>query len=193
MVESLIKVKLDEGDPKDMLETVEELQSAFGDLKRMVVEARQNSCHNAMKVLTHVGYSVAEIVVAIDRINWRSQHWVSQIGDVEILQENSGCQGITLVKAVAKAMAACETPSKDLSGSLEELSGVIAAVNSNLAKTCKKLLNKKIRALEQQLGAAPLAAPTLPALTMSTLIHDDHRDCVTTLGGLLQKERGPQA
>jgi hypothetical protein len=170
-----------------MLETVEELQLAFGDLERMVAEACQDLHHNVMKVLMHIGYSVAEIVVAMDHINWRSQHWVSQIGDMDILQKNSGCQGITLVKAVAKAMAAHESPSKDLSGGLEELSGVIAAVNSNLAKTCKKLLNKKIRALEQQLGAAPLAAPTLPALTMSTLIHDDHRDCVTTLGGLLQK------
>jgi hypothetical protein len=111
---------------------------------------------------------------------------VSQIGDVGILREDSGCQGITLVEAVAKAMATHESPSKSLSGGLLELVGVITAIDSYLAKTCK-LLNKKIRALEQQLGAVPLAAPTLPVLTMLTPIHDDHGVCVTTLGGLLQK------
>jgi hypothetical protein len=95
-----------------------------------------------MEVLTHIGYSVAEIVAAIDRINRRSQHWVIQIGDVEVLREDSGCQGITLVKTVAKVMSTRESPSKSLSGGLKELMGVITAVNSNLAKTCK-LLDKR--------------------------------------------------
>jgi hypothetical protein len=69
--DSLIKVKLDEGDPKDTLEAVEELQSAFGDLEGMVMEARRDLRNNAMEVLMQVGYSVAEIVVVIDRINWQ--------------------------------------------------------------------------------------------------------------------------
>jgi hypothetical protein len=105
---------------------------------------------------------------------------------MDVLQEDSGCQGITLVKTVPKAIATRESTSKGLSGSLKELASMTTEVNSNLAKICK-LLNKKIRALEQQLGAVPLAAPTLLALTMSTPIHDDHRDCVTNLGGQLQK------
>ncbi len=41
-------------------------------------------------------------------------------------------------------MATHEPPSKDLSGSLEVLSDVIAAVDIDLANTCK-LLNKKIK------------------------------------------------
>jgi hypothetical protein len=90
--------------------------------------AHWDLCHNAMQVLMHVGYSVVDIVAAIDCINWCSWHWVSQIGDMDVLQEDSGCQGITLVKAVAKAMAARESPSKGLSGSLEELAGMITAV-----------------------------------------------------------------
>ncbi len=67
---------------------------------------------------------------------------------MDVLREGSGCQEITLVKALAKAMATCKSPSKDLSGSLEALSGVITAVTSNLAKTYK-LLDKKFRALER--------------------------------------------
>jgi hypothetical protein len=52
--------------PKDTLEAVEELQVAFGDLKGMVVEARRSSRSDALDVLTHVGYSVTEIVAAIN-------------------------------------------------------------------------------------------------------------------------------
>ncbi len=36
----------------------------------MVVEARRDSRHNVVEVLMHVGYSVVEIVAAIDCINW---------------------------------------------------------------------------------------------------------------------------
>ncbi len=68
---AVIKEKLDEGDPKNTQGVVEELQVAIEDLEGMVVEARWDSRHNAKQILTHVGYSVSEIVAAIDRINWR--------------------------------------------------------------------------------------------------------------------------
>jgi hypothetical protein len=44
VVDSLIKVKLDEGDPKEMLDAVEELQSALGDLEGMVVGWHTGTC-----------------------------------------------------------------------------------------------------------------------------------------------------
>jgi hypothetical protein len=67
----VIKEKLDEGDPKNTQDAVEELQAAIGDLEGMVVEAQQDSCHNVKEVLTHVRYSVLEIVATIECINWR--------------------------------------------------------------------------------------------------------------------------
>jgi hypothetical protein len=50
--EAVIKEKLDEGDPKNMQNGVEELQAAIGDLEGMMVEARRDSRHNAKEVLT---------------------------------------------------------------------------------------------------------------------------------------------
>ena len=69
--ERSLKTKLDQGSPKDVQEVVEELQAAFGDLKRLVVDLRQDSRKDALDVLTHVGFSVTEIVGAINRINKR--------------------------------------------------------------------------------------------------------------------------
>jgi hypothetical protein len=60
----------------------------------------------------HVGYSVVEIVAAIDCINWHGWRWVSQIGDVDVPWEDSGCQGIILVEAVAKAMVTVNPQAK---------------------------------------------------------------------------------
>ncbi len=61
-----LKAEMEDGHLKDTLEDVEELQVAFGDLKRMVVETRRSSRSDALDVLTHVGYSVMKIVAAID-------------------------------------------------------------------------------------------------------------------------------
>ncbi len=131
----MIKEKLDEGDPKNMQYAVEELQVAIGDLEGMVVKARWDLHHNANEVLTHVGYSVLEIVAAIDRINWCGQSWANPIGNVEALWEDSRHFDLTLVEAMSKAMADQESPHEAISDGLEELSGVVAAVDSNLAKT----------------------------------------------------------
>ncbi len=79
-----------------------------------------------------------------------------------MLREDSGCHDITLVEAVAKAMATAYS-SADLSPGLQELSEVIAAVDSNLAKTCT-LLNDKIKALERKQVTLSHASPSLSAL-----------------------------
>jgi hypothetical protein len=72
-------------------------------------------------------------------------------------------------------------------GKLEELSGVMAAIDDDLTKSCR-LLNDKIKALEGMLAALPRPSPhELPGLAMSTTILDNNGDCVTTLGGILQE------
>ncbi len=74
-----------------------------------------------------------------------------------------------------------------VSGELEELSGVVAAIDDDLTKNCR-LLNDKIKALEGMLAALPRPSPhDLPGLAMSTAILDNNWDCVTTLGGILQE------
>ncbi len=83
-------------------------------------------------------------------------------------------------------MADQESPNKGISDGLEELSGVIAVVNSNLGKNCK-LLNAKIKALERKVASTPVLAPALVALTMDTPVHNAHWDCVITLGRLTQE------
>jgi hypothetical protein len=83
-------------------------------------------------------------------------------------------------------MADQESPNKGISDGLEELSGVIAAADSNLAKNCK-LLNAKIKALERKVASTLVPMPMLVALTMDTHVHDAHGDCVTTLGRLMQE------
>jgi hypothetical protein len=64
-----LKKETEDGHPKDTIEAVEELQVAFGDLEGMVVEACRGSCNNAFDMMAHLGYSVSEIVSAIDWIN----------------------------------------------------------------------------------------------------------------------------
>jgi hypothetical protein len=59
-VEGAIKAKLDDMNPKNAKEAVEQLQAIFGDLEGMVVEARRGSRNDAMEVLTHVDTSVTE-------------------------------------------------------------------------------------------------------------------------------------
>jgi hypothetical protein len=102
-----------------------------------------------------------------------------------VLREDNGCHNITLVETIAKAMATAHS-SADLSPGLQELSEGIAAVNSNLAKTCT-LLNDKIKALEQKQVMLSRASPSLSALSMSTPINNAHGDFVTTLGDMLNK------
>jgi hypothetical protein len=78
-------------------------------------------------------------------------------------------------------------PPAFVSGELEELSGMVAAIDDNLTKNCR-LLNDKIKALEGMLAASPHPSPhDLPGLAMSTAILDNNGDCVTTLGGILQE------
>ena len=47
--ERSLKMELDRGSPKDVQEVVEELQAAFGDLKRLVVDLRQDSRKDAQR------------------------------------------------------------------------------------------------------------------------------------------------
>ena len=98
-------------------------------------------------MLTHVGFSVTEIVGAINRINKRGRRWLSNIGSIDELRDETGRHDITLVKAVIKGMAG--TPQDNLSGEVEELSRNLAGVDADLAKTCT-LLNNKIQALERK-------------------------------------------
>jgi len=60
--ERSLKTELDRGSPKDVQEVVEELQAAFGDLEGLVVDSRRDLRKDALDVLTHVGFSVTEIV-----------------------------------------------------------------------------------------------------------------------------------
>jgi hypothetical protein len=185
-VEGAIKAKLDDMNPKNAKEAVEELQAAFGDLEGMVVEARQGSHNNAMEVLTHVDTSMTEIIAAIDRINKQGRRWESKVGDVTVLRDDSGLPSLTIVNAVAK-MAPLTTPHEssgdDLSSKLVALSDLIAAVDNDFSKTCT-ILNNKIKALERTRASAPLV---LPALTLSTPVQDEHGVYVTTLGGILDE------
>jgi hypothetical protein len=151
----------------------------------MVVEAHCGSRNDALNVLTHVGYLVTEIVAAIDRINWRGWRWVCQIGDVEVLREDSRCHDIMLVEAVTKVLASAHS-SADPSPELQGLSDVIAVVDSDLATNCT-LLNEKIKALEHQRVEPSHTSSNCPVLSMSTPINDAHGDFVTTLGDMLKK------
>ncbi len=125
---------MDKGDSKNTAEAVKELQAAIGDLEGMVVEARINARHSAQEILTHVGCLVTELVAAVDRINWCGRRWANHIGDVQALREDSCRLDLTLVKVVSKVMAAQDAPNEVLTDGLEELSGVIVAVDSDLVK-----------------------------------------------------------
>jgi hypothetical protein len=174
---------------KDSMEAVEALQSTVCDLEGIVVETHRGSHDNALEMLTHVNYSVAEIVAAIDQINKRGCRWTSEVGDIGVLREDSGLHGITLMEAFLKLVekeAPQDSSCIHVSGELEELSGMVAAIDNNLTKNCR-LLNDKIKALEGMLAALPRLSPhNLPGLAMSTTILDNNGDCVTTLGGILQ-------
>ena len=87
---SALKSKLDEGDPKNVNEAIENLQAAFGDLKGMVFDTHVDSQADALEVLAHVGLSLADIVAGIDRINHRGKQWMCKIGNVEVLCNDSG-------------------------------------------------------------------------------------------------------
>jgi hypothetical protein len=74
-LDGTLKTKLDEMNPKNTKEAVEELQAASGDLEGMVVDTRRSLRDNVIEVLNHVGSSVAEIVAAINQINKRGSYW----------------------------------------------------------------------------------------------------------------------
>ncbi len=106
------------------------------------------------------------------------------------LRENSGQLDLTLVEAVSKVMAAQDAPNEVLTDGLEELAGVITAVDSNLVKNCT-LLNSKIKALERKLASsAPAPAPPAAvALTLDSPIHNAQGKYVATLGVLIQENK----
>ena len=88
--ERVLKTELDRGSPKDAQEAVEERLAAFEDLKGLVVDSRLNSRKDALDVLTHVGFSVTEIVGAINRINKRGRRWLSDIRSIDELHDETG-------------------------------------------------------------------------------------------------------
>ena len=145
--EPSLKMELDQGSPKNAQEAVEELLAAFGDLEGLVVESRRDSRKDALDMLSHIGCSVTEIVGAIDRINKRGRRWLSTIGSIDALRDETGRRDITIVEAVMKSMAG--TPQDVLSSEVEELARNLAGVDADLAKTCT-LLNNKIQALERK-------------------------------------------
>ena len=182
-LERALKTELDQGSPKESQEAVEALQAAFGDLEGLVVDSRQEARKEALDVLTHIGFSVTEIVSAINRINKRGRRWLSDIGSIEELRDETGRHDITLVEAVIKGMGA--TPQDNLSGEVEELSRNLAGVDADLAKTCT-LLHNKIQSLERTLVSLSSTAPSTHGLTMSTPIFDDNGVHVSTLGRAMQ-------
>ena len=178
-----LKSALAQGSPKNTTEALEELSAAFGNLEGMIVESRRGSRQDAMDVLTHLGLSVNDLVAAIDRINKRGRRWVSQIGRIEELREEVGRDDVTLVEVVlglGKAMMAGGPPD-ELTGTVEDLTKTIDAVDLDLVRNCT-LLNSKIQALERQQATGPSTA----GLTMSTPIFDDAGNQVSTLGRVMQ-------
>ena len=182
LAERALKTELEEGTPKDTHEAVEELQAAFGDLKGMVVDSRRDSRKDTFDVLTHIGFSVTEIVAAIDRINKRGQRWMSDIGSIDELREESGQNNITLVEAVIKALAV--TPQDELSGEVEELLKTLAEVDADLARNCT-LLNNKIQTLEKMQASLASVRHSSAGLKMSTPIFDNNGVQVSTLGRVM--------
>jgi len=183
-LERALKTELDRGSPKESQEAVEALQAAFGDLEGLVVDSRHEARKDALDVLTHIGFSVTEIVSTINRINKRGRRWLSDIGSIEELRDETGRHDITLVEALIKGMGA--TPQDNLSGEVEELSRNLAGVDADLAKTCT-LLNNKIKALERKQVSLSSAAHASPGLTLSTPIFDDNGVHVSTLGRVMQE------
>ncbi len=144
-LDGTLKTKLDEMNPKNTKEAVEELQVAFGDLEGMVVDARRSSRDNAIEVLNHVGSSMAEIVVANNQINKRGRRLASKVGNMLVLRDNSGLHNITLVDTVPRlisSMAPQDHTVDNVASNIKALSGLIAAVDANLRKTCTILNNK---------------------------------------------------
>ncbi len=144
-LDGTLKTKLDEMNPKNTKEAVEELQAAFGDLEGMVVDARRSLRDDVIEVLNHVGSSMAEIVAAINRINKRGRRLASKVGNMSLLRDDSGLHDITLVDAVTRlisSMAPQDHTVDDVASDIEALSGLTAAVDADLGKTCTILNNK---------------------------------------------------
>jgi hypothetical protein len=104
-----------------------------------------------------------------------------------VLRDNSGFHDITLVDAIAgliSSIAPQDHTVDDVASDIEALSVLIAAVDTDLGKTCT-ILNNKIRALERLQASPPVTLQSLPALTTATAVQDKHGAYVTTLGGIL--------
>ena len=97
---------------------------------------------------------------------------------------------MTIVKAV-RMVGSIQGPKavsdeNPLAG-LEELHGVISDIDRDLVRTCTQL-NAKIKSLER-CQASGNTVPTV-LLSLSTPIHSDRGDCISTLGDLLQENVG---
>ena len=189
-----LKDKLEAGTPSDTKEAVEELYAAVGALEGMVEEAREGSRQDCLEIMQHVGLTTNELVDAINCINRRGQGWGNEIGDVSVLREDSGVHDLTLVDTVSKiieSLGESRRPSEDedVVGSLEDLFGMVRAIDADLVKTYSQL-NAKIKALERAQASGAGGTGTSPppaALVMSTPILDAHGVCVATLGDVMQE------
>jgi hypothetical protein len=127
-----------------------------------------------------------DIVLAIDRINQQGCTGWDLIGDIKAMREDREEPGLTLVEAVTQLLDRKDSSDEDSPQVLEELSDLIASVNSDLITNCR-LLNDKIKFLERKISddTRPPRA-NLSLRTLSTPLLDNWGDCVTTLGGILQ-------
>ncbi len=84
-------------------------------------------------------------MAAINQINKCGRRLASEVGNVLVLRDDSGLHDITLVDAVARlisSMAPQDHTIDDVASNIKALSGLIAAVNADLGKTCTILNNK---------------------------------------------------
>jgi hypothetical protein len=107
-----------------------------------------------------------------------------------VLREDSGVHDLTLVDAVSKIIESLGesrriSKDEDVAGSLEDLSGMVRAIDADLAKTYRQL-NAKIKALEQaqasDTGGTGISPPPAVLDLVSTPILDARGVCVATLG-----------
>jgi hypothetical protein len=183
-----IKLKTkDLANPKTLTleEDMEDLQAAFEDLSRMVVDAMQGSRDDVMEVLKYISISVVNLVSAINRLNYRGWRWKSLIRDISTLHEDSGIYDLTLVGAIAQVMTPQDSGA---AASIIELNELCKAIDSDLVRNLR-LLNKKIKGLERQRSALTLSPPqaAVSALTLDTPILDANGNQIGTLGSMVDK------
>jgi hypothetical protein len=177
---------LDKGTTKDMDEAIKNLQAAFEDIDEVVADTRSGARNDAREILSHIDFSVTDIVLAIDRINQRGRTGWDLIGDIKAMREDREEPGLTLVGAVSRLLDRKDDLDEDPPQVLEELSDLIASVDSDLITNCR-LLNDKIKLLERKISDDARPPRASLCLTLSTPLLDERGDCVTTLGGILQE------